>query len=155
MADYGVRYWLDDIARLWGEIEDDAHHKVISYLTKDIPESVNQVPCVLTFLDGDVDGGSPSLGSSNAVTYQGKSEFHLTSSLIKNQMPYVMSFVDKILAKAAANMTLGGKVVSFRLASPGAIKFVRLTWGNENEHYGLQVNWQVIENHTNKYPVSP
>lgn len=150
---FGLRYWFNDVTRLWSQIKDDRGVAVVSYPMEKIPESVTKVPCAISFLNGDV-SGSPSIGGPTMVIYNGKTEFHLTTNVLKNQLPYVMSFVDKILQKAASDITLNGKVVSFRLMTPGSVKPVQLTWGNEEEHYGLEVTWQVIENQSGKYTVS-
>jgi len=150
---YGVKYWINDISRLWGTIKDDKGVKVQSYLLEQMPESVTRVPCALTFLSGDIDA-SYSRGGATTVVYRGKTEFHVTLSLVRSQLPYVMSFPDKIIAAAASALTLGGKVVDFRLAGAGSIKPVQLTWGDENEHYGIEVQWMVQENQSGRYAVS-
>ncbi len=150
---YGVKYWFNDICRLWGTIKDDRGRKVESYPLEKVPESVTKVPCAISFLTGEIDVNE-SLGGPSMVVYQGKTEFHLTLSLVRSQLPYVMSFPDKIIAAAARSITLGGKVVSFRLMQPGSIRLVQLVWGTEDEHYGIEVPWIVQENQSGKYTVS-
>ena len=152
--EYGLRYWFNSLCKLFGEIRDDKGVAVVSYSLEKIPESVTKVPCAISFLEGNIDH-SPSTGGPTMVTYHGKTEFHLTMGVQKNLLPYVLSFPDKILQKAASSITLGGKVVSFRLVTPGSIRPVTLSWGNEDEHFGLLVPWVVIENQSGKYTVSP
>ena len=150
---FGLKYWFNDMTRLWGEIRDDKGVAVQSYTLEKMPESGTKVPCAISYINGNIDV-SPSTGGPTMVTYHGITEFHLTLSLVRSQMPYVMSFPDKIIQKHAGNITLGGKVVSWRLDLPGSLKPVQLAWGNEDEHYGLQVPWVVIENQSGKYTVS-
>lgn len=126
---------------------------VESYPLEKVPESVKKVPCAISFLTGDIDV-SESLGGPSMVVYRGKTEFHLTMGLQRNLLPYVMSFPDKIIQAAAKSITLGGKVVHFGLVQPGSIRMVQLTWGNEDEHYGIEVPWIVQENQSGKYTVS-
>lgn len=150
---YGVKYWFNDICRLWGTIKDDKGRKVESYLLEKVPDSVTKVPCAISYLMGDIDVNE-SLGGPSMVTYHGKTDFHLTLSLVRSGLPYVMSFTDKIIQAAASALTLNGKVVSFRLDQPGSIRLVLLTWGDEIEHYGIEVPWVVQENQSGKYSVS-
>lgn len=150
---HGVKYWFNDICRLWGTITDDKGKRVESYLLERVPESVTKAPCAISFLTGDIDV-SESLGGPSMVVYRGKTEFHLTLGLKRSDLPYVMSFPDKIIRAAAGALTLGGKVVSFRLAQPGSIRLVQLTWGDEIEHYGIEVPWIVQENQSGKYSVT-
>ncbi|NMC30701.1 MAG: hypothetical protein GYA45_11595 [Pelolinea sp.] len=153
-TDFGLRYWFNDVQRLWSSIVDDKGQKVLAFTLEKMPESVTKVPCALSFIVGNV-SAAPSVGGPSMVIYNGKTEFHLTQNLGRQQLPYVMSFIDKIIQKAASSITLNGKVVSFRLATPGSIAPVTLVWGQEEEHYGLEVFWQVIENQSGKYTVSP
>lgn len=150
---FGVKYWFNTLCKLWSEITDDKGKAVVSYTMEKIPERVTVFPCAISFLVGSIDA-SNSLGGPAMVTYNGKTEFHLTGSLQRNLLPYVMSFPDKIIAKAASSITLGGKVISFKLGNPGSIRPVQLVWGGEDEHYGLEVPWTVIENQSGKYTVS-
>lgn len=150
---FGVRYWFNDICRLWGTITDDRGRKIESYLLEKVPESVTKVPCAISFLTGDIDVNE-SLGGPSMVVYHGKTEFHLTLSLLRTGLPYVMSWPDKIIQAAASSLTLGGKVVSFRLVQPGSIRLVQFAWGDEVEHYGIEVPWTVQENQSGKYTVS-
>ncbi len=150
---YGVKYWFNDICRLWGTIKDDKGKKVESYLLEKVPDSVTKVPCAISYLTGDIDA-NVSLGGPETVVYHGKTDFHLTLSLVRSGLPYVMSFPDKIIQAAPSSITLDGKVVSFRLSQPGSVRLVQLTWGNEEEHYGIEVPWIVQENQSGKYTVS-
>jgi len=148
---WGVKYWFNDIARLWGTITDDKGKRVMSYTLERMPESVTKVPCALSFLDGDINA-AVSYGGPSMVMYHGKTEFHLTLGLQRDQLPYVMSFPDKVIEKIASSITLDGKVVHFGLDGP--IQVAQLTWGNENEHYGLVVPWMVQENQSGRYNVN-
>ena len=147
---HGVKYWFNDIARLWGTITDDKGKRVTGYTLERAPESVTKVPCAISFLDGNIDA-AVSYGGPSMVVYRGKTEFHLTMGLQRDQLPYVMSFPDKVIEKVASSITLGGKVVHFGLDGP--IQVAQLTWGNESEHYGLIVPWMVQENQSGKYDV--
>lgn len=150
---YGVKYWFNDICRLWGTITDDKGKRVESYPLEKVPESVTKTPCAISFLFGDINA-AVSYGGPSMVVYHGKTEFHLTMGLQRNLLPYVMGFPDKIIQAAASSLTLGGKVVHFGLDNPGSIQIVQMTWGNEEEHYGLVVPWTVQENQSGRYEVS-
>ncbi|KAF0109464.1 MAG: hypothetical protein FD147_2239 [Chloroflexi bacterium] len=148
---YGVASWFNILCRIWGTIAVQGK-TVKSYLLEEIPESVNVFPSAISFLES-VDANY-SLGGPSTGVYQGKTEFHLTGSLVRSQMGFVMQFPDKVIAAAATKLTLDGKVVNFRIVNPGSIKPVQLTWGNEQEHFGLIVPWIVQENQSGKYTVS-
>jgi hypothetical protein len=148
---YGIEYWFDDICKLWSKIKVD-NIAVTSYLLKDIPEAVKKTPCAITFFN-EVDEAYARGGSATGI-YHGITEFHLTLDTVRSKMPFCMKFPDKIVAAAAAHLTLGGKVTDFHLVRTGSIKIVELTWGGEKDHFGIQVPWEVQETHTGKYTIS-
>ena len=145
--DYGIYYWIDDIAALWDSIVVD-HKKVESYRMAKIPESVTKTPCAITF---SMNGNNPnSLAGSAEGFYTGVTEFHLTLDQVRSKIPYCMQFPDLIVAAAASHITLNGKVVSFKI---GQWEFFEGNWGNEADHFGIKVPWTVQENQTGKYTI--
>jgi hypothetical protein len=147
---YGIEYWIDDICKIWGTIEVDKM-RVNSYLINKIPETVTKTPCAITFFK-KIDAAYARGGSATGV-YAGVTEFHLTLDLIRSKIPFCMKFPDKIIAAAAAHLTLGGKVTDFHLVRTGSVEIVELTWGGEKDHFGIQVPWEVQESHTGKYTI--
>jgi hypothetical protein len=147
---YGIEYWFDDICKIWATIEVDKM-RVQSFPMNRIPESVTKTPCAISFVT-KIDGAY-SMGGSSTGVYHGMTEFHLTLDLVRSKMPFCMKFPDRILAAAAAHLTLGGKVTDFHLVRTGSVEIVELTWGGEKEHFGIQVPWQVQESHTGKYTI--
>jgi hypothetical protein len=147
---YGIEYWFDDIAKIWATIQVD-NKRVKSYLLNEIPEIVTKAPCAITFVKKNDE--AYSRGGSATGVYAGVTEFHLTLDLLRSNMPFCMKFPDRIVAAAAAHLTLGGRVTDFHLVRTGSIEIVELTWGGEKDHFGIQVPWEVQESHTGKYTI--
>lgn len=148
---YGVESWFDVLCQVWGTIVVNKK-PVKSYLMREIPESVKQFPCAITFLNPVKP--SYSLGGGAVVVYEGTTEFHLTGNLLRSQMGFVMQFPDKIIAAAAKNLTLGGRVTDFRITRNASLEINELTWGSETPHFGISVPWTVEENQSGKFTVS-
>lgn len=149
-ATYGIGYWFNTLCKLWGEISVDGK-RVNSYSMEKIPESVTTVPCAISFVES-VDAGT-SRGGPSHVVYHGVTHFHLTLSLVRSQMGFVLKFPDAIVKKAAEHITLNGMVTDFRIQNPGSVDVGQGTWGNEEEHFIVKVPWTVQENQTGKFTV--
>jgi len=139
----GIEVWIDRITRLW-EISDGNGGKVRSfrvYERDEFPESISQFPCAITYITRYVP--EYSLGGPLKGHYTGRTEFHLTASVAKNKMPWLMLFLARIRNAAAGHMSLGGTVDHFLLAEEAIQGPVQLTYGNEEPHLGFVVNWTV------------
>lgn len=145
-----IQDWIDTLTRVW-EIDDGKGGTVRSYplYGKDtFPETIQETPCALTFIEG-----SQNVYSAGGPIYQvwrGRTDFYLTNSNNKSNLPAIILFHQRILAAAAANMQLGGLVAYFLLdqdAEGGSnIKGpVELSYGSEGPRLGLVVYWKVKE----------
>lgn len=154
-----IEKWIDTLARVW-EIDNGKKGTVRSYplYEKDsFPETIQETPCALTFIEG-----SRSVYSAGGPIYQiwkGRTEFHLTTSTNKNNLPKIILFHQRILAAAAANMQLGGLVSYFLLDqdAEGGNNIqgpVELAYGSEDPHLGLVAYWKVKEHIESEITVS-
>ena len=142
-----VENWIDDLAKVW-EFKDPAGKTVKSYRLfnkTEFPESISVFPCALSYPTGVTN--EYSVSSIPQDKWEGKTEFHLSRNVSKDQFPYIIKFFAKIRNAAAGKITLGGKVVEFRLAqeSKSIEGPVALQYGEEAPHLGLVVYWQVTE----------
>ncbi len=145
--DYGVYKWLDKVSAVWSEVVVD-DIRVESYKLSKIPESVTKVPVAISFVP-ELDPAYAKAG--NAIgSYSGETQLHLTKSLVMSQLPYVMRFMDPVVAAAASHITLWGEVFDFRVQK---VEVVTLRWGGEEDHFGLKISWTVQETQTGKFAI--
>lgn len=148
-----IEKWIDVLAKVW-EISDFRGGTVRSFRIferNEFPEALTlDFPCALSYpteLRPEYSTGGPCLDF-----WDGTTEFHLSASVSKDQFPYLIRFFAAIRAAAAANLTLGNRVDDF------LIKNIRgplgLRYGEESEHFGLLVYWQVKENVSGDFIVS-
>lgn len=143
-----VENWIDKITRLWGTVDDGKGRTVQSYSVferDEFPESLTVFPCAITYI-GRVPTIQYSASGPAVIVWRGITEFHLTSSVVKNQIPYVIRFYDRIIKAAASSITLGGAVSHFLLSPDDPLQPGALVYGTEAPHYGVVVNWVVKEN---------
>lgn len=143
-----VENWIDQIAQIWGTVEDGQGGFVKSYSVferAEFPEALTVFPCALTYVSR-VPVIQYSAGGPGVIVWRGVSEFHLTASVNKGRLPYVMRFYDRIIRAAASQVTLGGAVSHFILGPDDPLQPGILVYGNEEPHYGIAVNWTVKEN---------
>lgn len=139
--------WLDRIAEVWGSIDDHQGKKLRSYYMfkkAEFPESLKTFPAVLSYLPR-VPKADYSMGGPCVILYNGVSEFHLWEDRSKGHYPDLMTYYEKIIRAAAANLTLGGRVEHFLLAANDPIVPGVLGYGTEAPHLGIVVQWQVKE----------
>ncbi len=146
---YGLASWGKTLTDVWGEVVVEKK-RVTSYGFDKIPESLSVFPAAISRIT-ELNPGY-SMGGPCRAVYQGITEFHVTASLVRSQMPFVMKFMDEIVKTAAKHITLGGLVVDFKV-SPNGIRLMQGTWGNENEHFVIEVSWMVQENQSGRYTV--
>jgi hypothetical protein len=142
-----VENWIDALARIW-EIEDGKGSLVRSYAIFDraeFPEAITQYPCAITYPLGV--NTSYGAGYGAIDIWRGQTEFHLFPDTKKSNLARVMPFFGRIRNAAAMNFTLGGLVSHFVLQLQGdSIQGpLVLQYGDEAEHHGLIVNWEVKE----------
>lgn len=150
-----ITSWIDKIAAVWATVEDGKGGFVRSYKSfekAEFPDALNTFPCVLTYVTS-LPSVQYSAGGVNKAVWRGISEFHVVSNNLKSNYPYLMGFYDRIIKAAAANYQLGGAVDHFVLVNPDAIRPGVLSYGTEDSHLGLIVNWEVKENLTVSFSV--
>lgn len=147
---YGIASWGKALTDVWGEVSVE-NKRVMSYSFDKVPESVSVFPSAISYVT-DVNP-SYSLGGVCRSVYSGKTEIHVTASLVRSQMGFVMKFINEIVQAAARHLTLGGLVTDFRINSNG-IQLKQGTWGNEDEHFIIEVAWTLEESQSGKYMVS-
>lgn len=139
-----IEEWIDNLTDLWGGVSDGKTGKVRAYSLfkrNEFPDALELgQPSALTFfeeLTPEYSAGGPNLGFYNGVT-----DFHLTPDTNRRRLPYVFGFVGRIWRAAASQMQLGGKVEHFVVTK---ISLAVLQYGQEAQHFGLQVEWTVKE----------
>lgn len=139
--------WIDKVADVWGTIDNGKGGSLKSYKVfkrAEFPESLSEFPCALNVVTR-----APkiqySVGGPCIAVYNGVSEFHLVKTISKNNYPFILTYFEKIIIAAAANLQLGGAVEHFLLASTNPITMGVLRYGSEEPHLGLVVNWEVKE----------
>ncbi len=147
-----IENWIDEIAKVWGEIDDGKGGKVRSYQmyeVGEVPDALSEFPCAISYPRQVLS----EYGAGNSVDlWDGKTEFHLTPNTARSLLPFVIRYFARIRDAAALHMTLGGKVDYFLLQQDGkSIEGpVELKYGGEEPHWGLIVYWRVKENVTNQ-----
>lgn len=137
--------WLDKIAKLMA-VDDGRKGTVRSYAAfekDEFPEAITEWPCAISYVvtyRAEYSAGGPLID-----LYTGVTEFHLCPNVAKSNIPYILRFFARIRNAAAGSMTLGGAVDSFLLRkdTESIQGPVRLTYGSEDPHHGLIVNWFV------------
>ncbi len=145
---YGIASWGKALTDVWGEVSVE-NKRVLSYTFDRVPESVSVFPSAISFVM-DVNH-SYSLGGVCFAVFHGRTHFHITSGLVRSQMGFVMKFINEIVKAAAGHLTLGGLVTDFRITS---MQMGMDKWGNEDEHFVIEVDWTVEESQSGKYTVS-
>lgn len=144
----GAEKWIDAITKLWATVDDGKGRKVRSYSVferDEFPDALSEFPCAITYIQR-VPVVQYSAGGPAVVVYRGVSEFHLTQSVSKKQMPYVIRFYERIIKAAASKVTLGGLVSHFVLTDADPLVPGVLVYGSEEPHFGIVANWIVKEN---------
>ena len=141
-----VTDWIDDIAKLWGELDDGKGGLVRSYKVfekAEVPEALITYPCAITYVSAL---SSLSYTAGGIGLWRGTSEIHVYPNTSKANLPGLMLWYERILVKAASSIQLGGKVDHFKLLPQDPIRAATLQYGSEDYHHGLVINWEVKEN---------
>lgn len=156
-----IETWIDTLAKVW-EVDDGKGNLVFApriFGKDEFPEALPKIdkPIALTFITDTAT--SYSVGGPCINITHGFTEFHFQGGLNRSQIPYVLKFINRIEAAAAGAARLGGLVEHFLLTpinagQPSIQGPVTLQYGDEAEHWGLIVNWEVKENVTGQFTVS-
>lgn len=143
-----IENWIDALCDVWATVEAPGFRRMKSpYLIKDqkFPAAISpkdDFPIALTipaYNDLEYSAGGPKLGFFTGVT-----QFHLTPDLSMAHIPSMLPYYNRIWVAAAANLKLGGLVEHFIITKPNSITGpIALQWGDEAEHWGFLVNWEV------------
>lgn len=143
-----VENWIDELARLWGTVDDGKGRKVHAYSVferDEYPEALSIFPCAISYITR-VPVVQYSAGGPGVIVYRGVTEFHLTENISRRNMAYVIRFYERIIRAAASKVTLGGLVSHFVLSDGDPLVPGVLVYGSEEPHFGIVVNWIVKEN---------
>jgi hypothetical protein len=148
-----IENWIDTLAKVW-ELDDGRGNLVWSpriFEKDEFPDALPEIdrPIALSFLTST--STQYSAGGPCINLYTGFTEFHFPGGLKQNLRGYVMKFIGKIELAAAAKARLGGIVEHFLLVpgeggNPSIQGPIPLQYGEEAEHWGLVVHWEVKEN---------
>jgi hypothetical protein len=118
------------------------------FTRNELPEAITpeMIPCAVNYVQNcqpQYSSGGPTL-----LFWDGQTEFHLTQDVAPANIPYVLSFFEKVITAAAAEMTLDGTVELFLVRNDAqALTFA--TYRNsqgQDDHQGIIVRWQVKQN---------
>ncbi|NSW52206.1 MAG: hypothetical protein HPY85_06855 [Anaerolineae bacterium] len=152
-----VEQWIDEIARLCGEIEGHDGKKVKSYSLfekREIPETLTVFPCAIHYVENVQ--LSYSVGGPNIELWYGVSEFHLFGDNKRSNVPDALRMYARIRNAFASHLRLNGKV-AYCLLRPNQENIlgpVEMKYGTENPHMGLVARWVVKEDTTGHFVVS-
>lgn len=145
-----IENWIDRVVQLWQiGYGKETLLSFGGYEKNDFPETLPNKPCVISYVAGvKTTYGS---GGQTIMIWHGISEFHLTTSPSKAQVPFVQSFYKRILTAAMGSMKLGNNDdgIEHFIILPDEYA-MQASWsmqyGNEEPHMGLIVHWEVKEN---------
>ena len=148
MAD-SLELWIDTLADLFAVGDGKTGGLIKSYRLfslNEFPGAVTSqmVPCAMSY----VTGCRPeySQGGGVELHWTGQTDFHLTQDVKPANLPYILPFFGRIIAAAAANITLSGKVHNFVIADDEqALRLVSFMAGEPpvEDHQGIVVRWLV------------
>lgn len=140
-----VTDWIDDIAKLWGTMENGQGELLRSYKIfekAEVPEALITYPCAITYVSAL---SSLSYAAGGVAIWRGTTEIHVTPNTSKANIPGLMLWYERITVKAASSLQLGGKVDHFKLMPQDPIRAATLQYASEDYHHGLIVQWEVKE----------
>ena len=140
-----VTDWIDDIAKLWGTLENGQGELLRSYRVfekAEVPEALSIYPCAISYVSAL---SSLSYTAAGIALWRGTTEIHVYPNTSKANIPGLMLWYERITVKAASSLQLGGKVDHFKLAAQDPIRAATLQYASEDYHHGLVINWQVKE----------
>ena len=150
---WGVELWGPTVTALWRTVTDGKGTQVRSYEFDKLPETIEVIPCALSYLFPEGNDISYNQAAFNTATWHGQTEFHLSKDINKTSMNYCWQFYRLITKAAAASYTLGGIVEGFQLRPTKSLQLSVLQYGEETEHYGIVVFWELFESISSKLTV--
>lgn len=150
-----IEDWIDRIQDVWGGISGNGFNSVRApYLIKkaEYPSSIDPAklaaePIALTMISDtkfEYSSGGPNIGF-----YRGITEFHVAPSLDRTLLPSLLQWPRLIVVKAAANLKLGLSTIDHFILQEREDQIsgpLALQYGDESEHWGFIVYWEVKEN---------
>ncbi len=162
MGNRSVEHWFDTLAELWAGVEDGAGQRLTSYKVfsknelPSVPILAANAPCVASYVDDCMPQYSE--GGPTLLKWLGVSEFHITKDVKPSNMAEIMLYYERIIAAAAADMQLGGKVAIWSIVQEQQGAMTNVTFRNhltsEPDHQGILVKWEVLQDVSGLYTVS-
>jgi hypothetical protein len=147
-----LQTWLDNLCTVMGvtDLHGRQVHSFTVFERNELPDAITpeMVPCAVSYVSEC--RAEYSLGGPTLLFWSGQTEFHLTTDVKPANIPYVLTFFEKVITAAAGNMKLSGTVELFLINSDAsAMQFA--TFRNaegRDDHQGIVVRWNV------KQPIS-
>jgi len=147
---WGVELWGPAVAALWKSIKDGQGKTMKSYEFNELPDIIQFVPCALSFLFPKTNDLSYNQSDLNSAAWHGQTEFHLTLDINKKSLGYVEQYYRLIAKAAVVSYTLNGLVEGFQIRPIKSMQPSILKYGDETEHYGIIVYWDLFESLSGK-----
>jgi hypothetical protein len=153
-----VQDWIDDIVAVFNGLPGHDGKTVRAfyvYRKAEFPDALATFPSALTFTDAmrpEYSAGGPLIDAWTGIT-----EFHLFPDISRAHYPECMLYFARIRNAMAAHLTLGGKVAHWlpRVDAPYPVRGpVKLRYGDDQEHLGVVVQWQVKEHVGGEFTVA-
>lgn len=149
-----ITEWIDAVQNVWAGIQGDGFDYVRAPLLikrAEMPSAIVAKDLGLNPIALSMVGETQykySLGGPIEGFYQGVTEFHVAPNLDRTHLPALLYWPRLIVRAAAANMKLGGLVHNFILQDRAdqVSGPLGLQYGDESEHWGFIVYWEVKEN---------
>lgn len=146
MSDW-LQSWMDKVCAVMAVTGVDGVqvHSFKVFEKNEMPDAVTpeMVPCAVSY----VQNCQPeySMGGPSILFWNGQTEFHLTTDVKPANIPFVLSFFEKVLISAAANLQLSGTVELFLIRNDAqAMTFATYRRADgADDHQGIVVQWQV------------
>jgi hypothetical protein len=148
-----VEDWIDALQDVWAGVQGSGFKSVKApymYKRAEFPSAIDPSDLLANPVALSIPGEQMfeySAGGQNTLFCEGVTEFHVAPSLDMGLIPQLLPYPGLIVARAAANMKLGGLVHNFVLQKrPDQITGpVELRYGDEQPHWGFVVYWEVKE----------
>ncbi len=152
----GADKWLDALCKIFAINVGGRDIKSFVVFERDeLPAAINieTIPCAVSYITDCQP--EYSTGGAFKLYWSGETDFHITKDVKPSNIPVIMRCYPKILAAAAANITLGGTVMDFTIPNvSGAMRFMTyLNTDNKPDHQGVVVRWNVMQHVSGTYEV--
>lgn len=153
-----LQSWLDEVCDVMAVT--DLHGRTVQsfhvFSVNEMPDAISpeMTPCAISYITDCMP--EYSTGGPTLLFWSGLTEFHLTSDVKPANIPYILTFFEKIITATAGNATLGGNVELFLIPGEGnAMQFANYKNAEgRDDHQGMVVRWTVKQNISGQLTVS-